>query len=422
MNFKKLLTSSIIGAAALTISAIPALAAPIVSNGSFEDGNDPGAYTTVNSGQTNINNWSIDSGDIDYIGSLWQASDLTRSIDLNGFGPGKISQSIPTIVGHSYKVTFDLSGNPHTIIAGYPQYDSPAIKKLTVSATGSQEQTFNYDISAKGNSFSDMKYDSETYTFVATNPNTTLTFTSITAGAFGPALDNVVVEDTSLIAQYPQCVQDVKYNVIEGTSGDDVLNGTIGPDLILAYGGDDKVNGNGGNDCIVGDGGKDILNGGNGNDVIIGGNGDDTIDGGNGKDTIYAGAGEDKIQGGNDDDQISGGADDDNISGENGKDIINADGGNDKVSGGNGIDFIYGGQGDDIINGDNDNDTINGDAGDDKINGGNGNDTINGGPGIDKLLGENGKDTLIGDDGSDTANGGNDKDTCDAETEVSCEL
>ena len=41
-----------------------------------------------------------------------------------------------------------------------------------------------------------MNWTPETYTFLATSASTTLSFVSTTAGAFGPAIDNVVITET----------------------------------------------------------------------------------------------------------------------------------------------------------------------------------------------------------------------------------
>ena len=52
------------------------------------------------------------------------------------------------------------------------------------------------------------------------------------------------------------------YNIIQGTSHNDVLTGTAGSDCILGKGGDDTIQGLGGNDIIDGAAGKDTILGG----------------------------------------------------------------------------------------------------------------------------------------------------------------
>jgi choice-of-anchor C domain-containing protein len=183
-------------AAALIFGSLAASAfAAVLANGSFENGTDPGAYTTLNAGDPAINNWSIDSGSIDYIGSYWQATDGSRSVDLNGLTTGSISQALTTVTGATYNVSFMLSGNPDSRSDVSDPLYSPSNKQMTVGATGASLQTYSFDTSAKGNSLSDMKWETESYSFVATGTNTTLTFASTIPGAFGPAVDNVSVEE-----------------------------------------------------------------------------------------------------------------------------------------------------------------------------------------------------------------------------------
>jgi choice-of-anchor C domain-containing protein len=175
-------------AASLSIAG-SALAFSGVSNGSFETGTFSGApFDTLASGATNLAGWTVDSGTVDWIGTFWSASDGSRSIDLSGDGPGALSQTIATTVGYTYSVTFDLSGNPGC---------GPALKTLTVGASGANIQAFSFDIAAAANTHSDMKWEARTYSFVATGSSGTLTFTSTTAGICGPALDNVVVTETA---------------------------------------------------------------------------------------------------------------------------------------------------------------------------------------------------------------------------------
>ena len=166
-------------------------------NGSFENGTDPGAtFITVNVGGTDIFNWTVDSGSVDYIGGLWEASNGYRSIDLNGLSQGSISQTLTTVLGGTYNVTFDLSGNPGSL----PREDqlwSPTNKVLRVS-DGVNNQDYSYDTATEGNSYpTPMKWMTGlTYSFVATGPSTTLTFASQIIGAFGPVLDNVAITET----------------------------------------------------------------------------------------------------------------------------------------------------------------------------------------------------------------------------------
>lgn len=162
------------------------------TNGSFEDGPVPGGFLEISASNpglsTAIDDWVVIEGSIDYIGTHWQASDGTRSIDLNGGAPGAISQEITTVIGATYAVEFDLSGNPDA---------NRGVKTATVSATGAAPDSFSFDTALQANTRADMKWESRLYTFMATSSSTTLTFEGDPAAqAWGPALDNVRITET----------------------------------------------------------------------------------------------------------------------------------------------------------------------------------------------------------------------------------
>jgi choice-of-anchor C domain-containing protein len=152
-----------------------------LTNGSFETGTNPGAYLTLNPGSTDITGWSI-TGQIDYIGSYWQASDGSRSIDLSGFSAGSIQQDIATVAGWTYTVNFDMAGNPD---------GGPTIKSLSIEAVGVASQTYNFDIT--GMTKANMGWQTNQWSFVANAGTTTLKFSSLDNTGWGPALDNVSV-------------------------------------------------------------------------------------------------------------------------------------------------------------------------------------------------------------------------------------
>ena len=168
----------------LSLFASPVFA--LGTNGSFETGTDPGLFSTLAPGDTNIDSWDVESGTIDYIGTYWSASDGVRSIDLSGNAVGSVSQTFDTTVGATYEVTFDMAGNP----AG-----GSVEKTMNVEATGNSAQGYSFDTTGK--TLNDMGWTSKTYTFTATAASTTLTFTSTTASAYGPALDNVAITEES---------------------------------------------------------------------------------------------------------------------------------------------------------------------------------------------------------------------------------
>ena len=180
---KKMLFAS--AALACILAAAPANAA-IVTNGSFELGTNPGAFTTVNAiNGSAITGWTVSGGSVDYIGTYWNASNGVRSIDLSGNNPGTISQTLTGLHNNGrYLLTFDLAGNTD---------GAPTIKTVNVSA-GTGSQSFTFDTS--GHNRSSLGWTTQTLSFFATGTTATLTFASPlneSPGFYGPALDNVQV-------------------------------------------------------------------------------------------------------------------------------------------------------------------------------------------------------------------------------------
>lgn len=80
-----------------------------------------------------------------------------------------------------------------------------------------------------------------------------------------------------------------------GGEGGDVMEGTSGPDVIATLGGDDHVEGGGGDDRICTGAGDDTFLGGGGDDRLNGGADEDVLAGGSGDDLIVGGAGGDSV-------------------------------------------------------------------------------------------------------------------------------
>jgi choice-of-anchor C domain-containing protein len=184
MSKTKNLLVGIAFSAVAALGATSANAYELITNGSFENAAfDPGSFTTLNNGSTDINGWTVGLGSIDYIGSYWQASNGSRSLDLSGVSKGSISQTINTIAGKEYTVKFDMAGNPD---------DNLKLKLLVASLSGNLTEVFNFN--ATGTTNANMGWISNSYKFIAGPGNTTtLSFASATDTAYGPALDNVSV-------------------------------------------------------------------------------------------------------------------------------------------------------------------------------------------------------------------------------------
>jgi choice-of-anchor C domain-containing protein len=177
---------AVLASLVLAGSALAAFAG--AANGSFETGTgEPGSYVQLGAGSTAITGWSITTGSIDWVGTYWPAAAGTKSVDMNGAAPGAISQVLATTIGKTYVVTFALSANPAGPVAAYV---------LTVGATGATPQPYTFDRAVNANTLSNMMWQAKQYSFEATSATTTLSFVSgVATGAYGPALDNVVVTE-----------------------------------------------------------------------------------------------------------------------------------------------------------------------------------------------------------------------------------
>lgn len=143
----------------------------------------------------------------------------------------------------------------------------------------------------------------------------------------------------------------LKYKIIKGTNGLDVLDGTLQNEKIYGLKGQDYIEGRGGHDRLYGDAGNDYIEGNSGNDVLHGGDGADELRGGSGNDILYADANRGHLN-----DGLYGDAGNDTLYGST--TLGNSTLGNCFLSGGKGNDTFYaltkgtsidGGPGDDLI-------------------------------------------------------------------------
>ncbi len=172
------------GVVAFIFSSALVANANLIANGSFEGWPHSG-HTTLFSGSTAINGWTVTAGSVDWIGTTWEAYDGDNSLDMNGSSVGTIlSDSFATTIGQEYTVTFAMAGN----LAG-----GDSVKHIDLSVNGVSSQ-FSFDTS--GNSFSDMGWAIVTTGFTAVDTSTQLQFSGIAADGryWGAALDDVVVE------------------------------------------------------------------------------------------------------------------------------------------------------------------------------------------------------------------------------------
>ena len=105
--------------AAATLVAGSASAANLLVNGGFEDTGTAvvqswGGYTYGTDYSLPLPGWNVDSGSVDIVtnGTAWSpAYQGIHALDINGFGPGSISQSFLTQLGQTYTVFYAFSRN-----------------------------------------------------------------------------------------------------------------------------------------------------------------------------------------------------------------------------------------------------------------------------------------------------------------------
>ncbi|MGB5100326.1 MAG: choice-of-anchor C family protein [Methanothrix sp.] len=152
-------------------------------NGGFEKAAvDPGAgYVGLSADDTTINGWFVSGNGIDYIGGYWQPSEGSRSIDLSGGNAGAISTTLNTVPGTTYRLFFDMAGNP----------DGEPYEKVLRVWTDDKYQEFTFN--TKDKTYENMGWQTKSLEFIATTSATLLKFEGLTTTPWGPALDNVRV-------------------------------------------------------------------------------------------------------------------------------------------------------------------------------------------------------------------------------------
>lgn len=153
-------------------------------NGSFEEGPAVQTYDVrIKPGSKDLVAWSVSGSGIDYLGQPWDVADGVRAVDLDGEGPGAVSQTFATTKNQTYVVWFDLAGNPG---------GGPVVKHVRVTVDG---YTADYSYNTSGQSIYTLAWQPISFSFVATGTSATLSFTSLAdAGStYGALIDKVRV-------------------------------------------------------------------------------------------------------------------------------------------------------------------------------------------------------------------------------------
>ena len=166
----------------------------LAANGSFEQVDASAVFTNgvaqvTGRNTTVLPGWRVPGRAQLKINRNYVASDGNTSIDLSGFG-GYISTALNNfVVGKTYRVSFDLSGNP----------DATVDPMLELSATGYGRLTGFTFHRPQGQAASNMGWVRVFADFVAYNTSHEIGFSNDNLSEnrdFGPVIDNVVISGT----------------------------------------------------------------------------------------------------------------------------------------------------------------------------------------------------------------------------------
>jgi choice-of-anchor C domain-containing protein len=168
----------------VALAAQPVAAVSFV-NGSFELGNFTGAPSDeLTAPNTDITGWQVGPLGVDWVASLWNASRGVRSVELASTDRGQIFQRLTGLtVGRTYRVGFDLAGNP---------LGGPATYGLATTTSGAQVTNLTVDVTA-ANSPTNMGWTRQFVTFVAVASNQNFSFLGRSDGPYGAVIDNVKI-------------------------------------------------------------------------------------------------------------------------------------------------------------------------------------------------------------------------------------
>lgn len=148
-----------------------------------------GGERDYEAGSTEIPHWVVTSGNVTlHTPSNHQIYGGVYCIDLQGYRSGALSQTISTVPGATYVVQYAIAGN----CGG-----GPVVKRYTIS-NGSETYYGTFDTTNLTGS--NMGWEVRTWSFVADNSETTLTFAGLDNTWYGAVLDDVYVAPANQIS------------------------------------------------------------------------------------------------------------------------------------------------------------------------------------------------------------------------------
>jgi choice-of-anchor C domain-containing protein len=184
----------------VAVGAASADTTNLLTNGGFEttvSGIPVSGWLPLAPGSNEISPWLVGGASpdaVDVVGSLWAASEGTKSLDLNGTNVGWVQQSFSAVAGEWYTLTFSMSGNP----GGHNEWTSLDKEMRVFVTTANGGGAYQDFVFTPDNTFEDMKWVARSWTFQAPGNTTILKFESLSGNSngCGPCIDNVCVSQT----------------------------------------------------------------------------------------------------------------------------------------------------------------------------------------------------------------------------------
>jgi choice-of-anchor C domain-containing protein len=167
------------------VCARPLAGQNLLSNGGFETPALAAGTNFTNYTSGSLGAWTIGAGGIDLIRNYWTPHGGVQSLDLNGRAAGRISQSVATTAGRFYTLSLWYAGNP----------DNSANKTMQI-LFGTQNVATVTHVFSSSQTRSNMGWTQVVFTnLLATSSTMTLALQATNSGAWGIALDDVVLTE-----------------------------------------------------------------------------------------------------------------------------------------------------------------------------------------------------------------------------------
>ncbi|GCE14849.1 DUF642 domain-containing protein [Tengunoibacter tsumagoiensis] len=174
----------------------------IVKDGDFEVPVVPiGSFNEYSAGQT-FSAWTVAAGSVDLVDNqYWRSGHGKHSMDMDGNSAGALYQDLPTNIGGTYILSFELAANPEcgdAVKTLQIWWGGKLLDQIQVSSHGynNQQMGWHNSLSYATHTAMNVKFP---YIVQATATKTRLEFISLTPGYCGAVIDLVSAVETSTV-------------------------------------------------------------------------------------------------------------------------------------------------------------------------------------------------------------------------------